>query len=133
MAYSLIDHESGAVPLTPLSKAELAGWRESAPPHERDWAAAVGFKAEAGKLALLPDKRGQLGRVLVGVGDGEAAMWCVAGLSETLPEGSYRLDPVGTVDASRVALGWALGTYAFTRYHAKPAGPARLVWPDGAD
>jgi len=133
MAYSLIDHESGAVPLTPLSKKELASWRESAPAHERDWAEAVGFKAESGKTALLPDKHGKLGRVLVGVGDSEAAMWCVAGLSETLPEGSYRLDPVAPVDASRVALGWALGTYAFTRYHAKPAGAARLVWPEGTD
>src|SRR5215471_4553904 len=122
MAYSLIDQESTAVPLTPLSKTDLAGWRENAPALERDWAEAVGFKAEAGKTALLPDKHGKLGRVLVGVGDSDAAMWCVAGLSETLPEGNYRLDPVSLVDASRVALGWALGTYAFTRYHAKPAG-----------
>jgi leucyl aminopeptidase len=133
MAYSLIDPDSAAVPLTPLNKAELAAWRERAPAHERNWAAAVGFKAESGKTALLPDQHGKLGRVLVGVPDSEAAMWCVAGLSETLPEGSYRLDPVAPLDASRVALGWALGTYAFTRYHAKPAGAARLVWPEGAD
>jgi leucyl aminopeptidase len=133
MAYSLIDQEDAAVPLTPLSKTELAGWRERAPAHERDWAAGVDFKAESGKTALLPDKSGKLGRVLVGVGDSEAAMWCVAGLSETLPEGSYRLDLVSPVDATRVALGWALGTYAFTRYHAKPAGAARLVWPENAD
>ena len=63
MAYSLIDQESGAVPLTPLSKTELAGWRDTAPAHERDWAEAVGFKAESGKMALLPDKHGKLGRV----------------------------------------------------------------------
>jgi leucyl aminopeptidase len=133
MAYSIIDQENAAVPLTPLSKTELAGWCERAPAHERDWAAAVDFKAESGKTALLPDKSGKLGRVLVGVGDSEAAMWCVAGLSETLPEGTYRLDLVSPVDATRVALGWALGTYAFTRYHAKPAGAARLVWPENAD
>jgi len=134
MAYSLVDDDSGAVPLTALDKAQLAAWRETAPPHERDWVQAVSFKAEAGKTALIPDKHGKLGRVLVGVGENEAAMWAVAGLSETLPEGSYRLDPVPPGgDASRVALGWALGTYAFTRYHAKPAGTARLVWPEGAD
>ncbi len=138
MAYSLIDHDSGAVPLTPLTKAGLASWRESAPPRERDWVQAIGFTAEAGKTALIPDGHGKLGRVLVGTGDSEASMWAVAGLSETLPEGSYRLDalpdgaPKGQ-DASRVALGWALGTYAFTRYHAKKPGAARLVWPKGAD
>jgi len=138
MAYSLIDDVSNApgsaVPLTALTKAQLPAWLETAPPRERDWAAAVSFKAEAGKAALVPDAQGKLGRVLVGTGEGEAAMWCVAGLSETLPEGSYRLDPLPEgADPSRVALGWALGTYAFTRYHAKPAGAARLVWPEGAD
>ena len=134
MPYSLIDHDDGAVPLTPLTKTQLSAWRETAPARERDWAAAIGFKAEGGKTALVPDKHGTLGRVLVGVGENEASMWAVAGLSETLPEGAYRLDPLPDgADASRVALGWALGTYAFTRYHAKPAGVARLVWPDGAD
>ncbi|HTQ34206.1 MAG TPA: leucyl aminopeptidase family protein [Stellaceae bacterium] len=134
MAYALIDDDGGAVPLTPLTKTQLSSWLETAPPGERDWAAAVGFKAEAGKTALVPNEHGKLGRVLVGVGDSEAAMWCVAGQSETLPEGSYRLDPLPDgADPSRAALGWALGTYAFTRYHAKPAGAARLVWPVGAD
>src|ERR1700728_2563648 len=94
MAYSLIDHDAGAVPLTALGKAQLASWRESAPARERDWVQAIGFTAKAGKTALIPDERGRLGRVLVGTGDGEASMWAVAGLSETLPEGSYRLDPL---------------------------------------
>ena len=132
MAFSLIDGDSGTVPLTPLTKAQLSAWRETAPIRERDWAAAVGFSGEAGKTALVPDKDGKLGRVLIGVSDKEAAMWAVAGLSETLPEGSYRLDPLPG-DVSHAALGWALGTYSFTRYHKKPAGKARLVWPDGAD
>jgi leucyl aminopeptidase len=134
MAYSLVDDDSGAVPLTTLSKAQLAAWCETAAARERDWAAAVGFKAEASKIALVPDEHGKLGRVLAGIGESEAPMWAAAGLSETLPEGSYRLDPLPEgIDASRVALGWALGTYGFTRYHSKPAGAARLVWPEGAD
>ncbi len=134
MAFSLIDKDAGAVPLTVLSKAQMRQWRESAPERERDWAQAAGFTGEAGKIALVPDERGKLGRVLVGGSDSEAAMWAVAGLSETLPEGVYRLDPLPEGgDASRIALGWALGTYRFTRYHDKPAGKARLVWPKGAD
>jgi leucyl aminopeptidase len=134
MAFSLIDDADGAVPLTVLTKTAIGAWSDGAMARERDWAAAVGFAGEAGKVALVPGKNGELGRVLVGASESEAAMWAVAGVSETLPEGSYRLDPVpdGT-DASHVALGWALGTYRFTRYHAKPAGKARLVWPDGAD
>jgi len=134
MVFSLIDDDAGAVPLTAISKGQLAQWRENAPARERDWAQASGFTAEAGKLALVPDASGKLGRVLAGVGETEPAMWAVAGLSDALPEGSYRLDPLpADPDVSRVALGWALGTYRFTRYHAFPEPKARLVWPKGAD
>src|SRR5205814_9836639 len=102
---------------------------------ERDGAGAVGFTGEAGKLALVPDKAGKLGRVLVGTGEDEAAMWALAGLSESLPEGSYRLErgPEGG-DPTRLALGWALGTYAFTLYREKKKeNQARLMWPEDAD
>jgi len=134
MAFSLIDEVAGAVPLTPLTKAQLAAWRETASARERDWAQAAGFTGEAGKIALVPDADGRLGRVLAGIGESEPPMWATAGLSETLPEGAYRLDPLpACADPSRVALGWALGTYRFTRYHAKPEAKARLVWPKGAD
>ncbi len=136
MAFSLIDDDAGAVPVLALSKTGLAAWRETAPARERDWAAAVGFAGEAGKLALIPDAEGRLGRVLVGMTEGEAAIWAFAGLSETLPPGSYRVEAVPEGgDPTRLALGWALGTYAFTRYRdKKKKGPsAALVWPKGAD
>lgn len=139
MQFSLIDgsgpREGGAVPITVLRKSGLAAWRETAPTRERDWAAATGFTAEGGKLALVPGESGGLGRVLIGLGDGEAAMWALAGLPEALPEGSYRLDGLcDDGDPTRIALGWALGTYAFTRYkEKKEGGKARLAWPDGAD
>src|SRR5256714_4821659 len=135
MAFNLIEDDAGAVPITVLSKAGLEAWREAAPARERDWAAATGFTGEAGKLALVPDKAAKLGRVLVGAGEDEAAMWALAGLSETLPEGNYRLErgPEGG-DPTRIALGWALGTYAFTLYREKKKeSQSRLVWPEGAD
>ena len=136
MAFSLIDDgEFGAVPLTAVSRSGLAAWRAAAPARERDWVAATGFTGDAGKLALIPDKQGRLGRVLVGMAEGEAAIWAFAGLADGLPEGAYRIDPVPEGgDPSRAALGWALGTYAFARYRDKSnKSGARLVWPKGAD
>jgi leucyl aminopeptidase len=135
MPFSLIDDAAGAVPVVAVSKSGLAAWHEAAPAHERDWVMATGFTGEAGKLALIPDQDGRLGRILVGMADGEAAMWAFAGLSEALPEGSYRIEAIPDgADATRIALGWALGTYAFTRYRdRKKPGGARLAWPDGAD
>ncbi|MGE5271898.1 MAG: leucyl aminopeptidase family protein [Thiohalocapsa sp.] len=135
MSFSLIDDDARAVPLRAVSKAGLPAWLESAPARERDWVMATGFTGEAGKLALVPDKTGALARVLVGMAEGEAAMWAFAGLSDSLPEGSYRIEtvPEGS-DASHVALGWALGSYAFTRYREpKTRQNARLAWPAGAD
>src|SRR5262249_751243 len=71
----------------------------------------------------------------VGVDDGAAAMWAFAGLSDALPEGSYRIErlPNGG-DPTRIALGWALGTYNFGRYREKPKkGGARLGLPKDAE
>jgi leucyl aminopeptidase len=132
MGFSLIDSDSGAVPIAVLRKDGLAAWREQAPRHEREWVKRIGFAADPDKTALVPGPDGSLARVLVGGAD--EPMWTLAGLSESLPDGDYRLDsiPDGT-DASRVALGWALGTYAFTRYHGKKPGGARLAWPEAAD
>jgi leucyl aminopeptidase len=135
MAFSLIDDDVEAVPITVLSKGEFETWREQVSAPEREWLAATGFSAEPGKMSLVPDEQGRLGRVLVGTPDEGSAMWGLAGLSETLPPGAYRLGgvPEGT-DASHLALGWALGTYAFDLYrkNEKKEG-ARLVWPEGAD
>jgi leucyl aminopeptidase len=137
MPYSLIDDGHGATPLAALPKDRLPGWLGTAPEYQRNWLRTTGFSAEPGKFALVPGEDGRLARVLVGV-DAEAAagsgIWALAGLPAALPEGSYRLEaaPDGT-DPTRLALGWALATYAFTRYHAKPASGAALVWPDGAD
>jgi leucyl aminopeptidase len=137
MAYSLIDDSGDAIPVAAFTRDRLPQWLGAAPEGRRNWVQAIGFSADPGKLALVPDADGRLASVLVGVGVGTeegAGIWALAGLPEALPEGSYRLEaaPDGA-DPTRLALGWALGTYAFTRYHRKPARAVRLVWPEGAD
>jgi leucyl aminopeptidase len=137
MAFSLTDNTSRAVAITALTKDRFAAWAAAAPEAECNWAQSTGFVADAGKLSLVPGDNSRLGRVLVGLGDSPdaaASVWALAGLPDALPEGSYRLEPMPAgADPTHLALGWALATYAFTRYHAKPASGAALVWPDGAD
>jgi leucyl aminopeptidase len=137
MAFSLIEESDGAIPIAILTKDEFAAWLESAPLRERAWLTSLGFSAERGKHALVSAENGQLARVVVGLGDGtepDGTMWALAGLSTALPEASYRLGtfPQGA-DPTRLALGWALGTYAFSRYSSKTRPDATLVWPKGAD
>jgi leucyl aminopeptidase len=139
MGFSLIDETEGAVPIATLTKAELPAWLGTAAERERNWLSSIGFSAEAGKHALVPGESGKLHRVVVGLGDGADAsddgrMWALAGLPAVLPEASYRLDAVPTgANPTNLALGWALATYAFTRYSAKPRPAARLIWPADAD
>jgi leucyl aminopeptidase len=137
MAFSLIEETGGAIPIAAVTKDRLSPWLGAASERERNWLRAIGFSADAGKLALVPGDNGGLARVLVGLGDGSAAaptMWALAGLPDGLPEGSYRLEAVPDgADPTRLALGWALGSYAFARYHAKDRAGAALVWPEGAD
>jgi leucyl aminopeptidase len=136
MTFSLIDETDGAVPITALTKDQLPAWLHQAPPRERNWLTSTGFSAEAGKHSLVPGETGKLARVLVGLGDSADArdrMWTLARLPAALPEASYRLEAADGADPSRLALGWALATYAFTRYSAKSRPAAALVWPEGAD
>ena len=136
MAFSLIDPSPGAVPIEVLAKERLACWLDVAPEPVRNWVRSIGFAAEAGKFALVPGGDGRLAQVLLGLGEGhdEGTIWALASLPDALPEGNYRLGPLPPdADPTRLALGWALGTYAFTRYHAKPARGTALVWPEAAD
>ena len=136
MAFSLIDDEAGAVPVEHGVESRVSRWRETAAARERDWAAAIGFAGEAGKLALVPDADGRLGRVLAGIGDGEAAIWAAAGLPEALPPGTYRLGTHargGRSEPGRARLG---ARHLFVRpvpQEKEGTAPPRLVWPKGAD
>lgn len=122
-----------AVTITPLTKAELAPWLKKQGAATRRWVESLGFEAQPGRHALLPDKDGRLQRVLLGRDEADD-LWPYGALPTALPKGSYRLDDsLATEAASRAAFGWALGGYAFTRYKAADRPVATLVWPKGVD
>jgi leucyl aminopeptidase len=125
------------VPITPLAKAELSSWLRGCPAAEATWIKAAGFAAAPGSICLVPGTGGALARVLAGI-DPDDDLWSYAGLPGRLPTGApggrYALD--GDLDpeaATRAALGWALGSYAFTRYRKSERRFATLAWPKGVD
>jgi len=127
------DQGSGAVALWPVTGEDLAVRLAGIEPAARAWAEATRFAAEPGKALLVPNAAGGLGSVLVGMARDDW-LWAIAGLPGELPEGVYRLEGVGDAHAATLlALGWALGSYAFTRYKPAPRGFAKLVWPEGCD
>src|SRR6185312_15167148 len=111
---SLVPPGGGGVPISPVTKAELPARLQALGAAVERWAEATRFAAEPGKLMLIPDAAGRLGHVLAGVAEGDR-LWALAHCPDALPEGRYALDGVGgRDDATRIALGWALGSYGFT-------------------
>jgi len=129
----LVEHSESAVPITPLTADGLTRWLETQPDSLATWVRATGFAAKPGTQALIPDENGGLARVLAGVQRLDTP-WGLAGLPTALPVGTYRIDTdLDPTRAELLALGWALGSYAFTTYVARQREPARLVWPAQAD
>ncbi len=121
------------VALIPVTKAGLPDWLAAQSPETAAWLKTVGFAGDAGSVAFLPGTAPGTARALVGVSALDD-LWAFAGLPTGLPAGSYRIDAaLDARAATRAALGWALGSYRFTRYKKTDKPLAGLVWPDHAD
>ncbi|PRP90351.1 putative cytosol aminopeptidase [Enhygromyxa salina] len=130
------------IPIVALTRNAYKGWVKGQGKSAQAWLKATAYTADAGKIALMPGRDGSLKRVVLGLGKptrdpSKAAMWSFAVLPARLPKGRYQLE--GELDAQLAhdaALGWALGTYRFSRYltgKAKDKTFPSLVWPAGVD
>ena len=120
-----------AIPIRPVTAAMLPAWLETHP-ESREWVRAMGFKGEPGSFAFLAGEGKRPSALIASPNEG-GAVWSLAGLPTGLPEGSYALESADDSSHSDIALGWALGSYAFTRYRKAKRSPATLVWPAKAD
>ncbi len=123
-------------PVTLIEKTELPRWLKAAPAATRNWVEGSGFAAKPGEICVVPGRDGRPARALAAIGGNGTpdSLWHAAGLALRLPKGSYRFDPEpDAATATRLATGWALGSYSFTRYKADGRPPAELVWPKNAD
>lgn len=124
--------DATALPLHATTAATFADWCAAQPPARRAWLQAQGFSAAAGTLALLPGDDGLAGAVL-GVADlHDPFAWAHA--PSALPTGDWRMaDALDAAAHDALHLGWALGSYRFTRYRAATRAPARLAAEVDAD
>ncbi len=119
----------GAGPTVPIWFANAASWRDvraTLDGNACSFAEAAGFEPSAGRHAFLPGADGTLGAVIFGrEDDGKAKDPFLAGkLPGLLPRGTYRFANAPH-DERLAALGFALGTYRFSRY-GKKASEVRL-------
>jgi leucyl aminopeptidase len=115
-----------AVPILATDAKRLPKLMASLPPPERRWAEGAGFDAAANSFCAIPDGKGNIARVLLGVRDG-ADPWALAALPLKLPRGRYGLGkgPVA-IAPEDAAFAWDLGGYLFSRYKRAKRKPADL-------
>ncbi|MFG6098215.1 leucyl aminopeptidase family protein [Leptothoe sp. ISB3NOV94-8A] len=103
-------------------------------PDSAAWCQAAGFSGQTGKVCLIPDATGKIGKVLVGRPD-TIDTWTLASLPKTLPAGTYTLgNALAIANATKLYLGWQLGSYSFERYKlTKTSILAKLHPPDHVD
>jgi leucyl aminopeptidase len=107
-------------------------WLKSQSERHRVAIAAQGLKPVGYANAILPGERADEWSVVTIVANtASLSPWCLAKLSETLPEGTYRVEGVAPGAAS---LGWLLGQYRFDRYlkNDTPRGSRILLTSDVA-
>jgi leucyl aminopeptidase len=129
MSDALLEASDAAVPLQPVTDAELDAALEASGGQAAGLAEAEGFKAKSGQVLKLPGPDGKTERVLLGLGaqPKPEAFRAAAG---RLPAGDYRLESVPEgLDATDIAVAWGLGAYRYDRYKPAKEGPARLVAP----
>ncbi len=120
------------VPLILLTPERLSEWLESAAARDAAWVRANKFEAKEHTHLLLPSASGDIEQVLVGIGNG-THVFSLGSLPSALPPDQvYEVHrALGAGEANDLALGWALGSYRFTRY--RDADPrAKLTIPGEA-
>ena len=116
-----------AIPLTPVARRAWPDFAKTLGTRQQRWAQSSGFECQAGAFCLLPDAQGATARVVCGI-DESSPPFALGGLPYRLPANDYRLDG-DALAPHDAALGWALGSYRFTKYHKPHTDPARLLLP----
>jgi leucyl aminopeptidase len=127
------DSDAAATPIYAIRTADWSAWIEGRPEALKRLCAAHDFKAQQGRILLVPATDGAIERVLFGVGD-KANSMAMGALSQHLPAGRYEIAAAPReFSAGLVALAWGLGAYAFDRYKPRKRPAPLLDPPDGAD
>jgi leucyl aminopeptidase len=121
----LTETDAGARPLHTVRPAALKVFLDGQPKPVAAWLRETGFAAKAGELRLLPGPDGISGAVL-GLGD-DHSPYVFGGLPAELPEGSVWRLADGDHDCAAATLGFALGSYRYTRLRQTERKFAKLV------
>lgn len=125
----LIHHTSSAIPLSFITKSDLANWLQQQSTFLQNWLHSCDFKKQ-GLALVVDDKSGSLAHVYCLVNSLDD-FWLAGELATKLPAGCYKIQDLEE-KLEQVALGFMLGGYEFSEYKAKGAPKAQLAIADKA-
>jgi len=135
MSEVILDSFDGdATPIYALSQDDVPGVLAERSPLVQGLAKLSDFKGKSGQVLVVPDAEGAIAEVLFGLGVAAPAdPTLFRALPAKLTGGVYRIAAAPPAFAAdQIALAFALGSYRFDRYKAKPGERARLLI-EGAD
>ncbi|MGO8800174.1 MAG: leucyl aminopeptidase family protein [Roseiarcus sp.] len=124
-----------AIPIWFATKESWDEVRQALAASAAAFAAATGFEPSPGAHQLLPDARGGLAAVVLGLDSAASRArdpMLPGKLAGILPAGVYRFANAPG-DASLAALAFLLGLYWFSRYREAGKAQPALVAPEGVD
>lgn len=122
-----VDNAAASIPLLLAPEKGFQSWLDSQPEAVRRWIVATGFKGKPNSICLLPKADGALGSVIAGITMADDP-WACGVLPGMLPPGDYHFAmPWEPAVLERLAVGWGLGAYRFTRYKENNQPGARLA------
>jgi len=133
MHSSLARSAKNAVPLYAVAEAKLRAFLDKRPKREAAFLKGSGFSAHDGEFVIVPAASGEIACAILGLGKGDDPL-ALASFAERLPAGTYRYAVLPQdFSPSLAVLGWALGTYRFSRYRKKPKPAPKLALPADLD
>jgi len=113
----LNDPSSTTIPLIPCLKDELSEYLLEQSATTQCWVEQSDFQAKSGTYCLIPNDKGDIEKILFGVGKNIEYRWALSPLAEKLPQGNYRLESDWSDEQQQLAaVGWGLACYQFDRY-----------------
>lgn len=121
------------VSIVPVKTSDFIKWMAKQSQQTKNWAQANNFTAKVGSFCIIPDKQGNIEKIIVGALD-ENDFWSFSNLQHNLPNGNYTIDaPASSIEQlNRMAIAWGIGSYKFSKYKkSKPL--SKLLVPKGCD
>jgi len=120
-------NKKSAIEITAVNISDYKTWLSAQDEFVKNYFATQAFQAKSGSVVKLPNKKGQLDKVILGVKDNNDG-WAYGNLAKQLPEGVYRLaKSLNTEQYQHAAIAFGLGSYQFTPYKKQEPHKAQLL------